>query len=198
VKKDVEKLEALNTARQAADALLAAVPKDGWAKALAAVNKQYGIAEGNKPADTFKVEPLSGLRRVSEQEVRMMIARTMHDPVQSVYVKRYAQQKELVDTFYSLLEPDKTVATNVPMIVEFKPQMAYYVVKSMSRSAVDPNTYQQSKDRVAFMQDYINGQSFGFEHFRADDIIKRMNFEWDEKTRNMPLRPDMLPEDDVI
>jgi hypothetical protein len=197
VAEDIKKLEAMSIAKQAADALLAAVPAQGWDKALEAVNKQYGVAaaESNKPADTFKLEPLKGLRRVSEQEVKMMQARVAHDPVQSIYAKKYGQQKQLLDKFYSLLEPDKTVAANVPMLVEYKPNMSYYVIKSMSRTTVDQSTYQQMKSQIALMQDYIHGQSLGFEYFKADNIIKRMKFEWDEKAKSMPVRQDVPPEE---
>ena len=196
VKEDVKKLEALSIAKQAADALMAAIPTEGWDKALAAVNKQYGIApaEANMPVDTFKLEPLKGLRRISEQEVKIMQARAAHDPVQSIYVKKYAQQKQLIDKFYSLLEPEKTVATNVPLLVEYKPEMGYYVIKSMSRTTVDPATYQKVKSQIALMQDYIHGQSLGFEHFRADNIVKRMKFEWDGKAKGMPVQQELPPE----
>lgn len=197
VKEDIKKVAALAIAKQAAETLLAAVPQQGWDKALAAVNTQYGVApaESNKPADTFRIEPLKGLRRVSEQEVKMIQARAAHDPVQSIYVKRYAQQKQLLDKFYSLIEPDKTTATNVPMLVEDTADMSYYVVKSMSRTAVDPAAYQQMKSRIALMQDYTHGQSLGFEHFKADNIVKRMKFEWDEKVKAMPVRQELPPEE---
>jgi hypothetical protein len=197
VKEDIKKIEALAIAKQAADALLAAIPTQGWDKAIAAVNKQYGVAsaEANTPADTFKVMPLKGLRRISEQEVKMMQARVAHDPVQSIYVKKYAQQKQLLDKFYSLISPDKTIATTVPMLVEDTPDMGYYVVKSMSRTAVDAAAYQQSKSRIALMQDYIHGQSLGFEHFKADNIVKRMKFAWDEKAKAMPVQQELPPEE---
>ncbi|MDO8302478.1 MAG: hypothetical protein Q7T18_04465 [Sedimentisphaerales bacterium] len=200
VKEDIKKLESLAITKQAADALMAAVPTQGWDKALAAVNKQYGIApaESNKPIDTFKVEPIKGLRRISEQDVKVMQARAAHDPLQSLYIKKYGQQKELVDKFYSLLEPDKTVATNVPMLVEYKPDMSYYVIKSMSRTTVDPAAYQQMKGQIALMQGYVHGQSLGFEHFKADNILKRMKFEWDEKAKGMPVRSDIPPDEDVL
>jgi hypothetical protein len=199
VSEDIKKLEALPLAKEAAQALMADVPSQGWDKALAAVNKKYGVApaDGNK-ADTFKMEPIQGLRRISEQDVRIMLLKAAHDPLQTSYVKRYTLQKELVDKFYSLLEPDKTIATNVPLLMEFKPEMIYYVVKSMSRNAVDPNTYQQTKDRIALMNDYISGQSLGFEHFRPDNVIRRMGFQWDEKARNMQIRQELPPQDDVL
>jgi hypothetical protein len=199
VKEDVKKLSAMPAAKQAAEALLADIPKQGWDNALAEINKQYGVApaEANKP-ENFRIEPMQGLRRISEQEVRMTLARALHNPVQQMYIKRFVIQKELIDNFYSLLEPDKTVATNVPMLVEFKPEMTYYVIKNMSRTAVDLAAYQQMKDRLAFMQDYLHGQSQGFEHFKADNIIRRMKFEWDEKARGMPVRPETMPEEDVI
>jgi hypothetical protein len=100
----------------------------------------------------------------------------------------------LLDKFFSLIEPDKTVATNVPMLVEDKADMGYYVVKSMSRTTVDPAAYQQMKGRIALMQDYVHGQSLGFEHFKADNIIKRMKFEWDERAKSMPVQQDIPPE----
>jgi hypothetical protein len=197
VKEDVKKLAARSIAKQAADALMTAIPTQGWDKALTAVNKQYGIApaEANTSANTFKVEPLKGLRRISEQEVKMLQAKAAHDPVQSIYVKKYAQQKQLLDKFYLLLEPDKTIATNVPMLVEYAPEMSYYVIKSMTRTTVDLATYQKMKDRLAVMQDYIHGQSLGFEHFKADNIVKRMKFAWDEKVKGMSVRPEMPPEE---
>ena len=198
VKEDLRKLEAFPIAKKAADALLTAIPVQGWDKALEAVNKQYGIApaaDNNKPVDTFKITPVRGLKRVSEQEVKMMQAKAAHDPVQSMFIKRDAQQKQLIDDFYSLIAPNKTEATNVPMLVEHKPNMTYYVIKSMSQNLVDPNTYQQTKGKIALMQDYVHGQSLGFEHFKADNIIARMNFQWDEKTRNQAVRPELPPED---
>ena len=130
---------------------------------------------------------MQGLKRISEQEVRMMRLRSLHDPVQSMYVNRYAQQKDFIDRLYSMLEPEKTVATNVPMLMEFKPNMSYYVIKSMSRNAVDANSLEE-KGRLALMHDYVNGQSLGFEYFKADNIIRRTGFEWDEELRGRPVQ----------
>ena len=128
----------------------------------------------------------------------MMLAKAAHDPVQSAYVKKMVGQKKLIDEFYSLLEPGKITATNVPLLMESKPEMSYYVIKSMSRNNVDTDTYQQNKDKIAVMQDYISNQSLGFEHFKADNIIKRMDFKWDEKAKGMSVRPEMPPEEDVL
>jgi len=89
----------------------------------------------------------------------------------------------------------EAVATNVPLLVEYAPEMSYYVIKSMSRTTVDLATYEQMKNRIALMQDYTHGQSLGFEHFKADNIVKRMKFEWDEKAKGMPVRQEMPPEE---
>jgi hypothetical protein len=198
VKKDVKKLEMLPTAKKIADTLVELSHKEGWDKALEAINKEYGVAAADSnQAKTFTVNTMKALKRISEQEVRMARLRGIHDPLQMTAAKKYLQQKELIDTLYSLVlaDPNKSVAKNVPTVMEFKPSMRYYAIKSMSHSLVDPNTYQQNKDRIAFMLDYVQSQSLGFEHFRADSIIERLNFQWDEKARNIPLRPEVPPED---
>ena len=193
VKEDVKKVEAMSIAKKAADELIAKVPQ-GWDGALGAINKEYGASDGN---DMFTIQPMQGLKRISEQEVRMMRLRSLHDPVQSMYVNRYAHQKDFIDRLYSMLEPEKTAATDMPKLMEFKPNMSYYVIKSMSRNAVDANSLEE-KGRLALMHDYVNGQSLGFEYFMADNIIRRTGFEWDEELRGRPVQQELPPAEEVI
>ena len=82
----------------------------------------------------------------------------------------------MIDAFYSRLKDNQTEANDVPLVIEFKPQLDCYAVKSLRRNLVTMQDYEQSRQRTAFTEDYRLSQSMAIEHFMPDNIIKRLNF----------------------
>jgi hypothetical protein len=195
VREDLKKLAAFELAGKAANEMIKAVPQVGWDQAIAAANKAYGKDANDTP---FKIQPLNGLKRISEAEVLQSRRQSHEDAARSLYANMAAEQKKLMDRFFALLPGSETQATNVPLILESKGFMQYFVIKSMTRNNVTTEQYNQYKAQMAFVDDYSQGQSLAIEFFRPENILKRTDFKWDDKTRNQHVQPMELPQDDVL
>jgi hypothetical protein len=82
----------------------------------------------------------------------------------------------MIDAFYSHLKDNQIEANDVPLVIEFKPQLDCYAVKSLRRNPATLRDYEQTKQRTAFMEDYRLSQSMALEHFMPENIFKRLNF----------------------
>ena len=86
------------------------------------------------------------------------------------------QRKQLLDSFYSLLPPDSAVPDSLPLVLEFKPELSLYVIKSLRRNVITLDEYARAKATVAYQLDLTTSRSQSLSHFMPKNIIKRMNF----------------------
>jgi len=95
--------------------------------------------------------------------------------------------------FYSLVPADANSLDTVPYIMEFKPDMNVYVIKSLSVNRIYKEQYQSLKGARAYREEIIQSQNLAPVHFNPDNILKRMNFKWAElekSEKDKDLSPD--------
>jgi len=194
---DAKKLSVLAIAKQAASALLKAVPEKGWDEALADINKEFGTSEDSNEA-TFSIQPLSGIRRISEENIQLIKRQAAEEPGREGMAGMYQAQKELINKLFELIPADKAQAGNLPQVIEHKAGMAYYVVKTLSQTLVTDEQLDQIRGQVAIMNELVNSQTMGLELLMPDNIINRLNFKWDEQKAAMPVEQEQIPTGDVI
>jgi len=192
-----KKLAALPVARQAAEALVKAVPEKGWDVALADLNKQFGSSK-DPNSQTFTVQPLSGIRRISGQSVIMLKRQASEDPGRESWAGMYQQQKELIDKLYDIIPDNQAIATNLPQIVEQKAGMTFYILKTLGQTLVTKEQFDKLKPQLAIMNDLVTSQSLGLDMLMPNHIIKRLNFKWDQENMNRPVQQPEAPMDEVI
>ena len=182
VAEDVKKLAVMDTAKAKAEDFIAQAVKDGWQTALDNLNKNHKEQyeqDANDP-DPFRMQNSPGLRRMSAADLDMLALHNQGNPAGAFYLRDSERNKQFVDQLYSLVPRDKTTSDALPMVVEFKPDMSYYAVKSISVKRLWKEDYEKAKVARLYDEDYIRSQSLGAVHFNPENILKRLKVRWAE------------------
>jgi hypothetical protein len=183
VANDVKMLAAWNTAKTRAEEFMALATKDGWDKAVAQFNKLYGAQAKAKPDDpnVFKVDFQAGLQHVSQAELAVLAAQTAGSPASQIILSQASNEGQLAERLFALIPPKATVA-QTPVLVEFKPQQCYYVLKSLTMQRLTQEEFQKMKGMVVRQEEYTQIENLAAVHFNPQNIIKRMNFRFANST----------------
>ena len=76
----------------------------------------------------------------------------------------------------ALPSPAVSGTATLPLVMEFKPDMSYYVIKDISVKRLFKEDFEKMKATRLFREDYIQSQSLAVIHFNPENILKRMNF----------------------
>jgi hypothetical protein len=144
VKQDCRKLKAFETARQKANEFAELAKNKGWDNAIEKFNSLYpaqtslpkSAKDGNETQKTFKIQNWNNKSRISQADIEIARIRTAHMPGVETLINQSTIHAKLMDNLYSLFKPNEIQLENVPAVVEFKPQLACYVIKSLSRNPV--------------------------------------------------------------
>ena len=198
---DLKRLAALDTTKSRATEFSALAKSDGWDKALAKFNETYekraftasgkdgqATREPNEP-NAFRLETLSGLQRVSNALMERVAAQSAGNPAVNVMLNQAKAEGLFIDQLYSLVPHDSNTVKETPLISEFKPNLSFYCVKSITVRRLNEEEYESVKARLANREDHIQSQSLAAVHFNPDNIAKRMNFRWAKE----PIRPVASP-----
>jgi len=175
VTKDLNKLAAMDTAKSKAEEFIGLATKDGWDSALGKFNELYPPKAEPEP-NTFTLENLTGLRRLSGEVLRTLAVQGSGSPVADIIVNERKKQAEFVAQLYSLVPPDSNTPAKLPVIMEFKPDMSFYCLKNLTVNRLYQEDFEKIKARRLFREDYAQAQSLVAVHFNPENILKRMNF----------------------
>ncbi len=189
---DLKRLAALETTKNKAEELIKLVVKEGWDGAIVKFNDLYGQRDKNQNdpnvpedpntvnelAEPFKLQNLTGLQRISNVDLEIFATQNVGEPLAQVLTNQRKIESELIEKFYSLVPPDSNSLETVPLTVEFRPSMAYYVIKSLSVKCLNQQQYEEIKVMYAYREDMIQSQNLAPVYFNPENILKRMNFKW--------------------
>jgi hypothetical protein len=175
VTEDLNKLAAMDTAKSKAEEFIGLATKDGWDSALGKFNELYPPKAESEP-NTFTLENLTGLRRLSGAVLRTLAVQGSGSPVADIIVNERKKQAEFVAQLYSLVPPDSNTPAKLPVIMEFKPDMSFYCLKNLTVNRLYQEDFEKIKARRLFREDYAQAQSLVAVHFNPENILKRMNF----------------------
>ena len=145
-------------------------------KAESAADGPKSAEDGSKNLKTFEIQRMDGQARISQADIELIRLHTAYVPGTEKALNQSIIRGLMIDAFYSRLKDNQTEANNVPLVIEFKPQLDCYAVKSLRRNPVTTQDYERSRQQISLMEDYTLSQSMAFEHFMPDNIIKRLNF----------------------
>ena len=74
------------------------------------------------------------------------------------------------------LYQDSLTSKSLPLVMEFKPDMSYYVIRNISIKRLWKEDFEKMKATRLFREDYVQSQSLAVIHFNPENILKRMNF----------------------
>jgi len=126
----------------------------------------------------FRLVNLTNLQRISRQTIETLAARSAGNPAAQFAADGLKQEGQFRDQLHSLVPQDSNTVDSLPLVVEFKPNMSYYVIKNISVKRINQDEYEGIKTQQVFREDFILSQSLAAVHFNPENILKRMNFRW--------------------
>ena len=183
VAEDLKKLAAMDITKSKAKDFIKQVVKDGWDGAVDKFNELYPPVAGQVKQDesdpnVFKLQNFSNLRRISRETIGTLAVQNAGNPAGQFLVNERKKQGQFVAQLYSLVPQDSNTVDAVPLIMEFKPDMSYYVIKKICVKRLEQEQYEKIKALQAYKEIHIQSQSLAAVHFDPENILKRMNFRW--------------------
>ena len=197
VTEDLKKLAAMDITESKAEEFIKLAAKDGWSGALDKFNKRYGRQAEKDPNDpnAFGLQELTDIRWLSSATLAALDIQNAGTPTAPVLKNERKKQALFVERLYSLIPPDSNTADNVPLIMEFKPDMSCFVIKNITVKRLDEKEYDYYKNPGLYREDHIQVQSLSAVHFNPENILKRMKFRWAKSVEkpadaNTPEQPE--------
>lgn len=192
VTEEVNRLAAMETTKSKAEEFMELAVSEGWESAIETFNNLYGAddsndGDANAPAESrlgsdsaepFRLQTLSQLRRFSRRRLETLAVQGAGNPLGPAAVLMAKKEGKLRQLFYSLVPEDGNSVETTPLVVEFKPDLSYYVVKSLSVNRLSREAYEILKSVRAFQADVVSSQSLAAVHFNPENIAKRVGFRW--------------------
>ncbi len=174
---DLKKLMAMKIAKSKANAFAALVKSEGWDIALKKFNEQYGRTEesGNK-TDVFTIRDFAGMRRIKSLELGVMAAHEEGNPLSRYILNMTRSNNLLIDKLASVVPERTQTLETAPLVVEFKPDVTYYCLKSLTIKRPDKQEYEKSKALRVFRENLVRSQSMAVVHLNPQNILTRTNF----------------------
>lgn len=191
VVENLKKLAALETAESKAREFIELAANEDWQDTVTKFNELYGQNKPQDPNDpntseetetetalqeTFKLENLTGLKRISKATLKTIATQSDGSPVALYVTNERKRSSLLVQQLYSLVPADSNSVEGLPMVMEFKPDMSFYCIKNLSIQRLWKEEYDKFKAIRLHSEDTFQSQSLAARHFNPENILKRMNF----------------------
>jgi hypothetical protein len=175
---DLKKLAAMDTTKSKAGEFITAVDTSGWNSTIIDFNKLYGqqTTQNENSPKIFRLQNLTNLQRIPTSVSNTWIAQSRGDPTAQSIINNGEKERQLRDQFYSLVPQDANTIENLPVTMEFKPDMCYYCIKNISVKRLNQQQYEATKTLQGYKEDVVEAQSLAVIHFAPENILKRMNF----------------------
>jgi hypothetical protein len=194
---DLKKLAVIRDGllKSKAEEFIATAAKDGWDKTINKFNGLYGHAATNadanevkqneKDPNVFEVEQLTNLRRITKETLEALKAQSGGGMGEQLFVREAQKwltingaeiQRRFIDKLYSLVPQNSSTANNLPILMEFQPEMSFYVIKNILVKRLSLEDYEKNRTQLFFKEDESQSQSMAPVYFNPENILKRMNF----------------------
>ncbi|MHC4623677.1 MAG: hypothetical protein ACYS4W_07210 [Planctomycetota bacterium] len=200
VVEDLKKLAAMGTAKSKAEEFKELAIGDGWDAAIERFNELYGETDANDANEvdpntgvaeestdegpkTFTLTSLNSLQRISAASLDTLAVQDAGEAEAGIRFNMAKKEGKLRELLYSLVPQDSNTVEGLPVVVEFKPDMSYYCLKSILVRRVDRDQYEQARVLQAYREDIVQSQSLAAIHFNPENILKRMKLEWVEEDK---------------
>jgi hypothetical protein len=180
---DLGSLAAMDKTKDKAEQFVQLAAQDGWGNAINKFNKLYGDASEQNKVDanaisrqTFTMQTGRGISRFTEDGLVKLEIRSQGDPMANFLRNRARIESMLVDKFYALIPEDGNTLPGPGVILEFKPNLRYYCIESMTIHRLYQDRFDRVKAISAVRDDYADSQVLAVTQYNPENILKRMNF----------------------
>ena len=186
VAEDLKRLAAMDTTKNKAEEFIGLAVEEGWESAVEKFNELYGqqdkqdegVPNDEDALSVFELQNFANLPRISRETIGTLAVQSVGSPAAQFSVDLAKKESLLRNRFYSLVPQDSNTIDTVPIIMEFKPDMSYYVIKNISVKRIEQEQYEKVKALQSYRESVIQSQSLAAVHFNPENISKRMNFRW--------------------
>ncbi len=197
VVKDLKRLAAMETAKNKAQEFLELTAKEdeSWETAVNKFNELYSqtkkedvnnpnLSQAEQAQDVneapFELRNLTSLRRLSKETLDTIALQNQSNPALEGIKNLYHKEALFLDKLFSLVPQDSNSTEFEPEIIEFKPDLSYYVIKNISITTLWKEDYEKTKAISSYTEDHVESQSLALVQFNPANILKRMNFRFAE------------------
>ncbi len=178
VVEDFEKLSVMDATKTKAEEFMNLIEMEDWDKAISVFEQLYGRHENRDENDpnTFRLQNQFGLRRISRDILHTLAVQNKGQPAMMLRLNEIEKNKRYVDQLYSLVPADSNTVEALPVMMEFKPDLEYLVIKDISVKRIWKEQFQQMKTTNIYRQENAQYQSLAAVHFNPSNILERVNF----------------------
>ena len=175
---DLKRLAAMETVKAKAEELKELALKDGWDKAIQNFNKLYPKkdSKGAEEPNTFTLQVMPTLKQISLKKLITLQELAIGEPSAETLNNNNKKAAMFINQLYSLVPKDKETPDNMPLVLEFKPDMSYYCFKKLSVRHLNQDEYESVKPFEVYKNEVTNIQSLAVEYFNPLKIAARMNY----------------------
>ncbi|MHC4292998.1 MAG: hypothetical protein ACYSTX_01785 [Planctomycetota bacterium] len=175
---DLKKLAAFDVAKTKTDQFKERLLTEDWDKVIQEFNTEYKQEKGLSKSDpnVFMIENLRNLRRIPEATIEILKAQSEGSPGSESLIETNIKRKLFIDKLYELVPPEEDSLKSVPVTMESRSEMTWYIIRNISINRLYQENYQQLKAQESYREDYYESQNLAVIHFNPDNILKRMNF----------------------
>ncbi len=195
---DMKRLAAMEVMKGKVDNFVDQVTSGGWDVAVNKFNEQYKQQQGKKPSDpnVVMLRGLPGLKRISKSDMEVYTIQNQGNPMSKYTMSERWKRKRFIEQLYSLVPQDSNSLNDMTYIMEFKPDMSFYVIRNISIKRLWKEQYEKAKPMLVFGEDQVESQSLAVVHFNPQNILERMRFkEVEVKTR--PVKRQAPPDEEI-
>ncbi|MFC1676458.1 hypothetical protein ACFL3G_05280 [Planctomycetota bacterium] len=190
VVEDLKNLSAMETAKNKSDEFVKLIVKEGWDQATESFNKRYGEKDTDSNEPTFKIETRDTMQRISKAQLQTFKVQSEANPLKRSRISQGNNTRLFIDQLYSTVPADANSLDTVPYIMQFKPEMSYYCLKSLSVNRIDMDQYISRKAGTLYKEDIVNSQSLAAVHYNPANILARTRFEFvEQKNKDSDTEP---------
>ncbi|MBN1795087.1 MAG: hypothetical protein JW804_00280 [Sedimentisphaerales bacterium] len=175
--KATEELRLLAGQRQAgkkAEEFISFAEEKTWELALDKYNELYP-PEPNEP-NNFELVTLADLKKIGSEAMEVLSAQTKGFAGARLSKSQVKARMMIVNKLFSLVPAKSDTPEKLPLAVEMQPNMSYYCIKSLKMNRLDRDEYYKNKAISVYQRDFMECQNLAFEHFKPENILRRMNF----------------------
>ncbi len=179
VAEDIKLLRSMKTAEKQSKSFSREIAKLGWEETVAEFNRAYKERKKvHLPGEpnAFRVQQLMKLVRIPQEHILTLAAQNEGSSFGTSVLNNAKRRQKFIDKLYNLVPNGEQKLKSVPYVMEFKPDLSYYVIKDVSINRIYSQDYQKLRAREAYSQEFIEHQNLSVIHFNPENIIKRTNF----------------------
>ncbi|HEX42152.1 MAG TPA: hypothetical protein ENN81_08840 [Phycisphaerales bacterium] len=180
VVEDLKKLAAMPVAEQRANEFKDLAAREGFPAAVKAFNDLYGEKAKKSPDDpnAFRVQNLTDMRKLFGMALQAIEAQNQANPAGEFLMRERYIERQFLDRVYALVPPDANSLSETPVLMEFKPDLAWYCIEKLSVDRLWKEDFDRSKVMEIYRLDHLASQSLAAVHYNPQNVIRRMKLEW--------------------